>query len=513
MSAFILSHPTIKLNIVRPPSRPDTNSFNSDQFLPIDREKSNPPLSIFNRLIPDSINEIDTLTKSFIKLRIRRPLFQSSIPTLIKTPTLRAQSSQSSDLTPNFQRGLILGISDPQPGISIPGPPNVLELETLPPVSKRQVNGWYSYNNSIVRWDGQRLRCEHSKVRAECRECKGSGICEHNKKRSRCKECKGRDLCEHTKVKRLCKDCNGIDICKHSRRKSECKECNGTTFCEHSKKRNRCRDCGGSQFCEHDRRKSICKDCKGGSICEHNKIRSGCKDCKGGSVCEHNKIRSRCKDCKGGEICEHDRNRNQCKDCYTHPHNFCPICTDARIYKRSRTYPLCYRCYCLSNPDEKMPSRYKMKEHYLRDYIGAYCPSYNFVYDQIIEGGCSRRKPDILLDCLTHSIVIEIDENQHEDYKCEDKRIMQIFMDLGCRPLVVMRFNPDRYVDIDGKTINGLFVFDERNVIQITNAMEMHQRIGTLTGRIHYHFSTIPQKEVTIEKLFYSQIPAPKPNL
>ena len=35
---------------------------------------------------------------------------------------------------------------------------------------------------------------------------------------------------------------------------------------------------------------------------------------------------------------------------------------------------------------------------------------------------------------------VEIDENQHTNYSCENKRTMEIFNDLGRRPLVMIRF-------------------------------------------------------------------------
>lgn len=44
---------------------------------------------------------------------------------------------------------------------------------------------------------------------------------------------------------------------------------------------------------------------------------------------------------------------------------------------------------------------------------------------------CSKRRPDILIDLETHLIIIEVDENQHKGYSCENKRIMEISQDLG----------------------------------------------------------------------------------
>jgi hypothetical protein len=45
-------------------------------------------------------------------------------------------------------------------------------------------------------------------------------------------------------------------------------------------------------------------------------------------------------------------------------------------------------------------------------------------------------------------IIIEVDENGHnnEEYcACENKRIMEISQDLSHKPIVFIRFNPDKY--------------------------------------------------------------------
>lgn len=61
----------------------------------------------------------------------------------------------------------------------------------------------------------------------------------------------------------------------------------------------------------------------------------------------------------------------------------------------------------------------------------------------------------MLLDCYTHVIDIEIDEDQHKRYdkECDDKRSMEILNDLRC-PIVFIRFNPDTYVAKKGRVIS-----------------------------------------------------------
>jgi hypothetical protein len=127
------------------------------------------------------------------------------------------------------------------------------------------------------------------------------------------------------------------------------------------------------------------------------------------------------------------------------------------------------------------------------------------INDKKIDGGCSSRRPDILIDLIIFSIVIECDENEHSKYKCEDKRTMDIFKDLGNRPLVMIRFNPDSYT-IKNKRIQGCFKDTNEKNDYTLNQEEWNMRIDTLEKILFKYISMkcIPNKEIIIEYLFYS---------
>jgi hypothetical protein len=134
------------------------------------------------------------------------------------------------------------------------------------------------------------------------------------------------------------------------------------------------------------------------------------------------------------------------------------------------------------------------------------------IHDRIIEGGCSLRRPDILIDLLTHSIIIECDENQHINYECENKRMMEIFQDLGSRPMVFIRFNPDKYIDSNRCIIETCFkpLIKEEDAnkkrFYDINKNEWNNRIKVLVNTIRTHLQTIPSKEITEIKLFYDGV-------
>ncbi len=352
--------------------------------------------------------------------------------------------------------------------------------------------------------------CIHSKQKNLCKECKGASICEHNKIRSNCKECGGGSICEHEKIRSYCKECKGASICEHNKRRTECKECGGGSICEHKKIKINCKECKGSQICIHEKQKNICKDCKGSSICEHNKIKYRCKDCGGSQLCEHNIEKYRCKECKGASICEHNKNKLSCIIC--NPKKSCIECKSIYSDKRSYCHPLCQACFCNKYPDHEKSTLYKIKERYLRDELRLIFPDnkIDMIFDKIIDDGCSRRKPDILIDLLTYSIIIECDENQHKNYTCENKRTMELFQDLGNRPIIFIRFNPDSYISKNNK-VKGCFkplisIEDiHKKKFYDINKDEWNRRLVILEKVINEYISldTFPSKEITEIKLFY----------
>lgn len=310
----------------------------------------------------------------------------------------------------------------------------------------------------------------------------------------------------------MCRECKGASICEHNKLRNVCKDCGGSSICEHNKLRYNCVDCKGKGICEHNRVKRICNLCMGSGICEHKIQRNKCKECGGVGICEHNKRRERCRECKGSSICEHNRDKHQCVDC--NPKIACEECKSVYADKRSQFYPLCQACFCNKYPDHEKSTLYKIKERYLRDELRDLFKGYqiDMIFDKTVDGGCSSRRPDILIECLTHSIVIECDEHQHTNYKCENKRTMELFKDLGSRPLVMIRFNPDSYINENEEKVQGCFKpltnvedIHKRRFYDI-NYTEWDRRIIILEEVIcsYIDLKTFPNKELTEIKLFYS---------
>jgi hypothetical protein len=163
---------------------------------------------------------------------------------------------------------------------------------------------------------------------------------------------------------------------------------------------------------------------------------------------------------------------------------------------RNKTFrPYCFQCYCVLNPDIEIKFRYKTKEFLLAEALQEMNLNIDFIQDKRVEGGCSRRRPDFLFDLFTHTIIIECDENGHNNYDttCEIAKLNDTFTDLADRPMVLIRFNPDNYKETDKSC------FDKDAKLIKT---EWNKRIKVLKKELVKAINTIPKELITIIKLF-----------
>ena len=169
----------------------------------------------------------------------------------------------------------------------------------------------------------------------------------------------------------------------------------------------------------------------------------------------------------------------------------------------------CLFCYMNLFPDKPVSRNYKTKEYSVVEFVKTMFPSLDWISDKIIQNACSKRRPDLLLDLGYQVIIVEIDENQHIDYdcSCENKRIMELSQDVGHRPIVFIRFNPDEY-EKDGTNITSCWGQNKKGlcVVKKTKKTEWEERLNTLKEQIIYwiHPDNITSKTIEIIQLFYN---------
>ena len=169
----------------------------------------------------------------------------------------------------------------------------------------------------------------------------------------------------------------------------------------------------------------------------------------------------------------------------------------------------CFFCFINLFPHKQVSRNYKTKEFAVVEYIKSNFTQFNFVADKIVNGGCSKRRPDLLLDLGYQILIIEVDENQHIDYdcSCENKRIMELSQDLGYRPIILIRFNPDNYIK-NTEQITSCWSYNKKGIIVIkkNKLNEWNERLYILKERIEYWLNPKNTTNKTIEviKLFYN---------
>ena len=159
----------------------------------------------------------------------------------------------------------------------------------------------------------------------------------------------------------------------------------------------------------------------------------------------------------------------------------------------------CRRCWEYSFGEDTKKSNFQSKEKSFMNPLKELYP--DMVLDKKISGGCSRRRPDGLIDILSHIVIVEIDENQHKHYDdlCENKRLMELYEDLGRRPIVFVRLNPDEYKQ-NNETVSSAFHVSKRGVV-IKRISEYNRRLDLLISSVDDHVHNgQPEKAITIVK-------------
>jgi hypothetical protein len=157
------------------------------------------------------------------------------------------------------------------------------------------------------------------------------------------------------------------------------------------------------------------------------------------------------------------------------------------------------------NPDTIPGRNFKTKEIATTEFILAQFPGLTWLLDKTIPDGCSLRRPDMTLDLGSHVLFVEIDENGHESgYTCQTKRLCELFQDVGMRPVIFVRFNPDKYTNDQHQAIKSCWTHNAKGLSVIQDQTAWQARLAILAKSVAFHIATVPEKLITIEQLFFT---------
>ena len=179
-----------------------------------------------------------------------------------------------------------------------------------------------------------------------------------------------------------------------------------------------------------------------------------------------------------------------------------PLC-DTIVTNKYKGY--CFFCFRNIFPDHEYSRNYKTKELEVSRYVREEFSQYDWVCDKIVDGGCSRRRPDLLCDFGNQVLIVEVDENQHTDYDttCETVRLEQISEDVQYRPVIFIRFNPDGYY-IKEKKIFSCWKM-KNGKMSISRQKDWGNRLEALKKEIKYWSENNTDERVKIIQMFYDE--------
>jgi hypothetical protein len=178
--------------------------------------------------------------------------------------------------------------------------------------------------------------------------------------------------------------------------------------------------------------------------------------------------------------------------------------------QQSQKDKYCWRCYYFNNPTKK-PKRLKVKEEEVTNYLKQEFKDIEMITDKALigDGICLKNRPDVLIHLNNHSVIIEIDEDQHKWYNliCDEARINNIQEALN-RPIITIRFNPDAYIE-NGKKIKSCFKDDEKTglkTIPKNQEQNWNNRLAKLKETLTSSIENYTDEPIRFIKLFYDNI-------
>lgn len=171
-----------------------------------------------------------------------------------------------------------------------------------------------------------------------------------------------------------------------------------------------------------------------------------------------------------------------------------PLCG---VQANPRYSGYCYRCFIHTFPESPLIRNHKTKERAVVEHLREQFPTLVWTLDKSI--GPSRRRPDLFVDLRDAAMIIEVDEHQHDTYECicENKRIMQLFQDVGMsKPIIVIRFNTDAYTSKDNRRIASCWATSaNRGLINVSSKhrASWERRLQALSNTIRHYLHLIEQ--------------------
>jgi hypothetical protein len=165
------------------------------------------------------------------------------------------------------------------------------------------------------------------------------------------------------------------------------------------------------------------------------------------------------------------------------------MCYNTRVKNKYDGY--CVDCYVNKFPDNPISRNYNTKRTAVADFV---------------KETFALTRDDLIIDMGDKAIVVKIHENQHseeQDCICENTRMTRLSQDLGHKPIVLIRFNPDEYITNETQIASSWCI--NRGICELKTSKkkqnEWTHRLDTLADQIRYwSYSDVENEAIN---LFY----------
>ena len=360
-----------------------------------------------------------------------------------------------------------------------------------------------------------------------------------NKKATHCKKCKENDMINIKNNK--CIKCN---ITRPSfgllsnKKITHCKKCKTDDMINIKHMNNKCVICyktRPSHGLKTDKKPTVCNKCKTKDMINLLKIIkcNKCNDKTPSFGYPNDTKATRCGKCKEENMIDiksfkcikcklkspvygffNDRRATLCSDCrkpdmLNIKHKRCIVDNCDKIITFDN---YCSRCFYALNPNDERSKRVRLKENEVIKFIKENFINLEFIFDESIvgDGLCFKVRPDAILHLNNHSVIIECDEHQHKWYNndCNIVRIHKIQEALN-RPIIIIRFNPDDYIDENKKKIKSCFTINKRLYLTTIPKEQKElwkKRLEILKETIMKNIEINLEEPIKEIKLFYDNI-------
>lgn len=244
--------------------------------------------------------------------------------------------------------------------------------------------------------------------------------------------------------------------------------------------------------------------------------------------------RKACENCTQHARVERDGTTRFCRlhgggfRCLGYKSEECPYSISIDRGKKDIYSGHCVRCFCAQFPNEERAKTAKgyihAKEQAVTKFLETAFPDYSWTFDKVYNVSTGRTRmigrfrPDARTRIADRVLIVEVDEDSHRGYMCSKEREREESFVRQAAPLtvIIIRLNPDKYIDFDGKTHPSCFHRSDKESIISVNPRQQKQwdnRLNELKNTIKNVLnpeSVLPPKQedrpCLMIELFYDNI-------